>query len=225
MPVFPLRLPIPDTFHSDDTDAPFSECLVCERSLLDASTEYLIEKAYRRFDEYDVQETVFEYALCMDCHFEIVASFSDVSRQRCEAYFDERVDLSERAARLLSPLRNEPTPHGAASDEAGDASPVTGGPLVAPDVDPADIDLADWLDGCVVHETAAEDMDEYQILAHCVGDEMLVTHLPLMIGGDAMAELTQLLSASTLDDLGGFRDEYFGLPPELKRDLSGPVLA
>jgi hypothetical protein len=235
MPVFPLRIPIPERFHSDETEAPFSECLVCECSLLDASTEYLIEKAYRRFAEYDVQETVFEYAICMECHLEIVESFSEPSQQRCESYFDERVDLPGRAQRLLADPIDAPEGAADADETAGDAAGeenaasdhtmVTGGPLVRHGPDPEDVDLDDWLDACIVHGTAPEEMDEYQILGHCVGDEMLVTHLPLMIGSAAMDEVAQLLSNETLDELGGFRDEYFGLPPELKRDLSGPVLA
>ena len=220
MPVFPLRVPLPEPFYSDDTEAPFAECLVCDRSLLGGTTEYLIEKAYRRFSAYDVQETVFEYAICLECHLEIAASFSETSRHRCDAYFDEHVDLADRAVRLL---QDPATPTDA--DDRTDAPLLQSGPLVRPDVGPEDVNLDDWLDRCVVHETPRGDLDEYQILAYCVGDELLLTHLPLVIGGTAMDEIVQRLSNETIDELGGFRDEYFGLPPDLQRDLSGPVLA
>ena len=220
-PVLPIRIPIPAAFHSDETEQPFQECLVCERSLHDGSTEYLVEKAYRRFDEFDVAETVFEYAICLSCHLEIVESFSELSRTRCEAYFDDHVDLSERAARLLSTQdASQETP--SSEEPSGPSDPPR---LLQATPDPDDIDLNDWLDGCIVHGTPREDLSEVQILGHCAGDQLMLSHLPVAIGGRAMDELAERLSNETLDELGGFRDEYFGLPPELKRDLSGPVFA
>lgn len=216
--MLPIRIPVPAIFHSEEREAPFDECLVCEKALRDGSTEYLVEKAFRQFDEFDVRETVFEYAICLSCHLEIVESFSDLSRTRCEDYFDEHVDLPERAARLFA--TQSPADHaGEDADPPKDARlhpPATGSP-------PVDID--DWLGTCVVHGTPVDDLDEYQVLGHCVGDELVLTHLPVVIGGTAMDDLTGLLSNETLDELGGFRDEYFGLPPELKQDLSGPVFA
>jgi hypothetical protein len=220
-PVLPIRIPIPTAFHSDETEQLFQECLVCERSLHDGSTEYLVEKAYRRFDEFDVTETVFEYAICLSCHLEIVESFSELSRTRCEAYFDDHVDLSERAARLLS-AQDEPREETSPEEPSG---PPNRARLLHATPDPDDIDLNDWLDGCIVHGTPMEDLSEFQILGHCTGDQLLLSHLPVAIGGRAMDELAERLSNETLDELGGFRDEYFGLPPELKRDLSGPVFA
>lgn len=193
---------------------------MCDRSLLDGTTEYLIEKAYRRFSEYDVQETVFEYAICLECHLEIAASFSETSRHRCNAYFDQHVDLPGRAARLLRDAEDAPD-----ADEVEEANRLQSGPFVRTGPDPEDVALDDWLDRCVIHDTPRDDLDEYQVLAHCVGNELLLTHLPLVIGGAAMDEIVQRLSNETIDELGGFRNEYFGLPPELQHDLSGPILA
>jgi len=186
-----MRVPIPPTFYDEDTEAPFEECLLCERSLRDGATEYVIEKGYRSAAAYDVQETVFGYALCMPCHLTLSQSFSATSRQRCQVYLQDRVDLQDRAATLL--------------DEAADP--------------------ARWTRECIVHGTPRDELQEYQVLAHCHGDDLLLTHLPLLIGGAAVDELVQRLSNETLDELGGFRDEYFGLPPELQRNLQGPVLA
>jgi len=193
--VRPGRVPIPELFHSDDTDAPFESCLVCDCSLREEHTDYVIEKGYRSVDAFDVQETVFGYALCLDCHRTLNQSFSTVSRRRCETYLREHIDLSERVAPLIE-------------SENPDA-----------------VDPARWTRRCAVHGTARTDLNEYQIVAHCQGDELVLTHLPLLIGGRAVDELAQRLSNETLDELGGFRDEYFGLPPELKRDLYGSVLA
>lgn len=189
--VLPKRAPIPPTFYADATEAPFEECLVCEQALRDGSTEYVIEKGYRSFPTYDVEETVFGYALCLRCHATLSQSFSDASEKRCQAYLTEHVDLHARTA-----LLEEDAP-----------------------------DPEQWLRRCIVHDTPKTELEEYQILAHCRGDDLLLTHLPLLIGGPAIDELVQRLSNETIDELGGFQDEYFGLPPELKRNLQGPVLA
>jgi hypothetical protein len=191
--VLPKRVPIPPTFYADDTEAPFEECLVCERALRDGSTEYVIEKGYRSFEAYDVQETVFGYALCLRCHATLSQSFSTASKHRCQSYLSEQVDIRARTASLF--------------EEETTADP------------------ARWTQHCIVHDTPKEELEEYQILAHCHGDDLLLTHLPLLIGGPAIDELVQRLSNETIDELGGFRDEHFGLPPELKRNLQGPVLA
>ncbi|MFB6273883.1 MAG: hypothetical protein ABEL51_13415 [Salinibacter sp.] len=190
--MLPERIPIPESFYSIETDEPHSTCLACDASLLDGSTEYLIERGIRQYDAYDVQETVFEYALCIDCHATMRESFSETSMRRCQAYLAEHIDLANRPIRLL-------------------------------DTDSPDPD--DWLRRCIVHDTPREELEEYQVMAYCQGDEMLLTHLPLLMGGPAMDELAQCLSNETIDELGGFRDEHLGLPPELKRDLQGPVVA
>lgn len=187
----PIRVPIPESFYSAETGEPLEECLVCDRSLLNGSTEYLIEKGYRQYEAYDVQETVFEFALCMDCHATMRQSFSESSMRRCQAYLSEHVDLAGRAGGLL---KAEPT------------------------------DPSEWTRRCIVHDTPREELDEFQIMAQCQGTEMWLTHLPLLMGGPAMDELGQRLSNETIDELGGFRDEHFGLPPELKHDLQGPVV-
>jgi len=190
--VLPERIPIPESFYSVETEEPIAQCLACDTSLLDGSTEYLIEKGYRQFEAYDVQETVFEYALCMECHAEMRQSFLEVSKRRCQAYLSEHMELAHRTRMLL-----------------GDESP----------------DPEDWMQRCIVHDTPREELEEYQVMAHCRGDQMLLTHLPLLMGGPAMDALAERLSDETIDDLGGFRDEHLGLPPELKRDLQGPVIA
>ena len=193
--MLPKRVPIPPTFYAEDTNAPFDKCLACERSLRDGSVDYVIEKGFRSYEGYDVQETVFGYALCMPCHATLSNSFSEASKQRCASFLDEHMDLSERTAALLT-------------DDEDDA-----------------VDPSDWTQHCIVHGTPKDELEEYQVLAHCRGEEMLITHLPLMIGGPAVEALVDRLSNETIDELGGFRDEYFGVPPELQQNPQGPVLA
>jgi len=53
---------------------------------------------------------------------------------------------------------------------------------------------------------------------------MLMTHLPLVIGHEAMNEIMQRLSKETRDRLGGFQEEHFG-PPEMPHDLPVPIFA
>lgn len=190
--MYPVRVPLPESLYSTETEEPFANCLVCERSLLDGSTDYLIEKGVRRVDAYDVEETVFDYALCADCHQSVGQSLSAHSKRRCQEYLAQHVDLTDRTASLLE----------------------------AESIDPGR-----WTERCLVHDTPKEELEEYQVVAHCQGDSLLLTHLPLMIGGPAVDELTQRLSNETIDNLGGFRDEHFGPPPELEQDLQGPVLA
>jgi len=190
--VLPDRIPIPESLYSIETGDPISTCLACDAPLLDGSTEYLIEKGYRRYEAYDVEETVFGYALCMDCHAAMRQSFSEVSKRRCQSFLAEHIDLAGRTERLLGAESTDP---------------------------------ADWTRRCIVHDTPRDELEEYQIMAHCRGDELLLTHLPLLMGGPAVDALAQRLSDETLDDLGGFRDEHLGLPPELKRDLHGPIVA
>lgn len=190
--VLPERIPLPESLYSIETEDPISTCLACDAPLLDGSTEYLIEKGYRQYEAYDVQETVFGYAICMDCHATMRQSFSETSKRRCQAYLSEHVDLAGRTERLLDTDSHDP---------------------------------AEWTRRCVVHGTPREELKEFQIMAHCQGDELLLTHLPLLMGGPAIDALVQRLSSETIDELGGFRDEHLGLPPELKHDLHGPIVA
>lgn len=173
---------IPRDLYSSETGAPFSECLVCGCPL-DDEVEYMVEKAVRKYAEYDVQDTVFEYAVCMSCYHTLAASFSLESRLAVDSFFAERVDQRRR----MEQLSRAPTD-----------------------------DLAPWIGSCLLSGDPADSLEEYQVVAHCVGRQLVVGPAPFLIGGAAIDEITGLLSNQTIDELGGFRDEYFGLPPELE---------
>ncbi|PEN14404.1 hypothetical protein CRI94_05065 [Longibacter salinarum] len=207
---FPRRIPIPTEFYSTETHSPLDSCLVCDCPLLDTDVEYLVEKAIRQHPEYDVQEVIIEYALCLRCHSDLQTKISSASKHALETYFLENTNLHHRASMLLS--QNLP------------GNPAYGGPG---SVDPSSDETAipeGWTDRCIVDGTSINDLHEYQLIGHCIGREMLLTHMPLAIGGPAMDEIMHQLSNETLDELGGFRDEYFG-PPESARDIPGPILA
>lgn len=77
-----------------------------------------------------------------------------------------------------------------------------------------------WLTHCMIHGTPKEEMTEYQMAACFRGDRLIVDFMPpYMIGGLAIEELNGLLSKQTKEDMDGFIDEHFGIPPELRKDF------
>jgi hypothetical protein len=92
---------IPRIFFSSDTGKPFSDCLMCGKFLLQNGTPYMIEKAIKQHPEVNVKETIFDYALCMDCAVRMNAAMSVESRERISAYFTEHTNLAERRENLL----------------------------------------------------------------------------------------------------------------------------
>jgi len=87
------------------------------------------------------------------------------------------------------------------------------------------LDVADWTSNCVVTGQPAGRCQEYQIYCQCDGGNMLFTYMPFMISGEVMDDVVLLLSEKTLGEIGGFMDEYFDLPPELKiNPVDRPVL-
>ncbi|KAA3619942.1 MAG: hypothetical protein DWQ05_04240 [Calditrichaeota bacterium] len=174
---------IPEIFHSNATGEKFEKCLVCEKDLLDERSLYVIEKAVKRYKKFNTTDTLYEYAMCIQCHEEMLTMFSDESRQRLESYFKGRVDLAARRRKLLE---NEKR------------------------------DVADWIDSCIIKNKPSAECDEFQIMCECTGAKMLFTYSPIMICDEVAAEMAELLSAKTRDDIGRFKDEYLGIPPELK---------
>ena len=75
---------IPEIFHSTGTGKPFSHCVSCNKELLNSDNPYIIEKAIRQYLEYKTTDTIFEYAMCMDCYMKIDQSLSDESKHNLE---------------------------------------------------------------------------------------------------------------------------------------------
>ena len=91
-----MRVNIPDAFYSDSNETLFDRCIGCDTYLLAAGKPYVIEKAYRNYSEYEIRDTVFEYALCMNCLGDLHDQMSAESKQRIMAYFDKHVDMHQR---------------------------------------------------------------------------------------------------------------------------------
>lgn len=80
-------------------------------------------------------------------------------------------------------------------------------------------DIDSWLSQCLFTGSPIDTLDEYQIYAHCDGYDLLFTYMPYMISGEALEDMQKLLSKKTKDELDGFVDDFFSLPPEWKDAL------
>jgi hypothetical protein len=89
-------IPIPPDLYATDTGKPLDRCLMCDTFLLEEGKPYMIEKSIKQHPELDFRETIFEYAMCMDCAVKMNDSLSVESRQRIGDYFATHANLSER---------------------------------------------------------------------------------------------------------------------------------
>lgn len=78
-----------------------------------------------------------------------------------------------------------------------------------------------WMSECLVKNTNANQLEEYQIYAHCRGNHLVTTQMPYLVSSAALDEIAHLLSNETLDELDGFMNQHFGPPPELMEPLPG----
>lgn len=83
-------------------------------------------------------------------------------------------------------------------------------------LDPGNRDPDAWLSQCIIKGIQRRTAPEYQIMCECTGDRMHLSLAPYMVSIQAMDEITDLLSAQTLDALNGFYNDHLGLPPELQ---------
>jgi len=98
--------PIPKEFYSFETGSPFTKCLECHCDLMNGQP-YLIEKAFKNHIEYQVKDTVFDYALCMNCAEQLKDEMSKESMQALMRFFSERINFGDHISRMhLSPLTN-----------------------------------------------------------------------------------------------------------------------
>lgn len=81
------------------------------------------------------------------------------------------------------------------------------------------LDVNHWVSHCFIKGTPATALTEYQLMAVGVGDLLVLSHVPCLIGGEALDEITTLLSKETRDELGGFMRDFFPQPPGLEEDF------
>ncbi|HNP19100.1 MAG TPA: hypothetical protein PKL31_11735 [Fulvivirga sp.] len=103
------HIDIPKAFYSFSTGALFDRCLECEMYLLDGDTEYFIEKAIKKYEGFDAQDVIFEYAICIQCAERMRNSMSKASQQSIQQYFMDNVDLLKRMEIMQSNPNNPET--------------------------------------------------------------------------------------------------------------------
>lgn len=91
---------IPPIFWSDLLHAPFNKCIQCTRNLLEPGVIYLIEKALKGFNSNSPLQTVFEYAICLDCAEEMRMTLSAESRANIEDFYNKNIDFNVRRGNL-----------------------------------------------------------------------------------------------------------------------------
>lgn len=77
----------------------------------------------------------------------------------------------------------------------------------------------EWTATCMITGKPSTDFSEYQIFAHCRGDKMILGQMPYLVSGEALEEVSELLSDETKDELDDFGKRHFGPPPELEEEL------
>lgn len=80
-------------------------------------------------------------------------------------------------------------------------------------------DVKEWLAKCVITGQDLKDCTEYQVCCECEGNNVLLSHLPVMFSGEAIEIMGELLSPETKEELDRFRDEFLGIPPEWRELL------
>lgn len=84
-----FTIEIPKRFFSDVTDKPFENCNICGKYLLDYDIPYVIEKAVRNYKGHDFSSTIYEFAICQDCHIKMQKSMSEESLQNLQGYYSK----------------------------------------------------------------------------------------------------------------------------------------
>ena len=85
---------VPPLFHSLEHDEPFHKCLTCEGDFQEIPDPYTVTKVFRG------PECVFEYAMCLPCRRKMAQSFSQESRDRINAFFEQNTHLNTRSERI-----------------------------------------------------------------------------------------------------------------------------
>lgn len=78
---------IPERFYSDAEGKPFEHCQMCNKFLLTEGTAYVVEKAIKNYKGYDFGSTIFEFAVCLDCHTKVQQSMSEESLANLHRYY------------------------------------------------------------------------------------------------------------------------------------------
>ncbi len=84
-----FTIEIPKRFYSDVTDKPFDTCDICGKFLLANDESYVIEKAMKNYKGYDFSSTIYEFAICLDCHTKMQKTMSNESMQNLQNHYNK----------------------------------------------------------------------------------------------------------------------------------------
>ncbi len=62
----------------------------------------MVEKAFKRYPDYQAEDVIFEYAMCMDCGMKMRNELSAESLANIENYFAQNVDFERRQELLMA---------------------------------------------------------------------------------------------------------------------------
>lgn len=186
---------IPEMFFNSDTGSPFTDCMICDRDLMAETQPYSVERAIRHYPELELDNVVFEYALCAKCTSEMEKEISKETMFAIMTYFSEQFNYENR------PVWN----------------PSKEGETI--------FDIDDWIGTCAVKGLPRNELYEYSLYARCIGNRIIPEVVPYMISGIAQDDLVELFSNKSLGFLDDFTDKHFSGPPELKELFKGrPIL-
>jgi len=189
---------IPEEFFNSDTGAPFAHCMICNGSLMEETHPYALERAIRHYPELDLNNVVFEYALCASCTANMENEISKETMGAITTYFNKKINHASRP-------KWKPN---SAEDE-------TETPFNCPE----------WIGNCAVKGLPKSGLFEYSLYARCIGNKIIPDVLPYMISGQAQDDLVALFSNASLGFLDDFTEKHFSGPPELKELFKGrPIL-
>jgi len=100
--IFAKKSEIPEEFYSIDTEKPFTNCMVCDRNLQENGVQYIVEKAIKRYPKQNINNVLFEYAMCLDCAESIKGDLSEESMQNLQTYFENNMDAEKRSKLILN---------------------------------------------------------------------------------------------------------------------------
>lgn len=76
-------------FYSAATGSLFTTCLNCDHNLLESHKPYIIEKAIKKYPKFNTDDTIFEYAICLECMMKMREHYSTESMQKLNHYFEQ----------------------------------------------------------------------------------------------------------------------------------------
>jgi len=79
--------------------------------------------------------------------------------------------------------------------------------------------IEQWTEKCVFTGNLKKDLEEYNLIAQCRGDDLIFMVTPYIIDGRIFEKLFSNLSEKTKKDYGRFMDKVTDPPPEFKEIL------